>query len=211
MADTKISALTAVAAVADAQEMGLNDAGTSHKASMSQLKAYIGDALGNWSSADQSPAAATLTYITGSAIAVPVGKLRIGTQFHWFLDVSKTAFGTAVRTFHIRVGTLGTTGDAAIITFTGTLVPTAAADNGIIEIVATVRGPLSASCIMRGIFRLTHMLAVTGLSTRAMEILAVTSGTWDATTANLIVGLSVTTGAAEVLTFSQVHAEAKQL
>jgi len=211
MVDTKVSALTAVASVVDAQLIPVDDAGASKSVSMLQLKAYMGDQLGNWTTAAQSPAAATLTYITGSNIAVPVGKLRIGTQFRWLLDVSKTAFGTAVRTFHVRIGTAGTTGDAAVLTFTGTLVPTAVADNGVIEINVTIRGPLSASCIARGLFRLTHMLATTGLSTRATEILAVTSSAFDATVANLIVGLSVTTGAAEVLTFEQVITEAKQL
>jgi hypothetical protein len=211
VADTKVSALTAVASVIDAQEFPVNDAGASKKASMLQLKAYMADQMGNWSTAAQSPVAATLTYLTGSSIAVPVGKLRIGTQFRWVLDVSKSAAGTAIRTFHVRIGTAGTTGDAAVLTFTGVLVPTAVADNGIIRIAATIRGPLSASCIMRGIYELQHNLAATGLSTRAMEILAVTSAGFDATVANLIVGLSVTTGAAEVLTFEQVHTEAKQL
>lgn len=42
MADTKISALTAVASVADANEFAVNEAGTSKKASAAQVKTYIG-------------------------------------------------------------------------------------------------------------------------------------------------------------------------
>ena len=41
MADTKISALTGVASVADANEFAVNEAGTSKKASASQLSTYI--------------------------------------------------------------------------------------------------------------------------------------------------------------------------
>jgi hypothetical protein len=37
--------------------------------------------LWNFSTAAQSPAAATRTYITGSKVTVPSGKLQIGTCF----------------------------------------------------------------------------------------------------------------------------------
>jgi len=40
MADTKISALSAVAAVIDADEFAVNDAGTSKKASAVQVRSY---------------------------------------------------------------------------------------------------------------------------------------------------------------------------
>jgi len=211
MADTKISALTAASVAAAANELAINETGTSKKVTLTQVMALFGDALGNQSSATQAPAAATLTYLTGSDIDVPVGLLRVGTTFKWRLDLTKSAAGTAIRTFHVRLGTAGSTADAAIITFTGVLVPTAVVDQGFIDINVTIRGPISASCIARGSFALTHNLATTGLSTRAMELLGVTSGTFNATTANLVIGLSVTTGTAEVLTFQQVIAEAKNL
>ncbi|MBA3843512.1 MAG: hypothetical protein H0X39_13035 [Actinobacteria bacterium] len=171
----------------------------------------FGDSLANQSTADQAVTAATLTYLTGSLISVPAAKLRVGTIFIWRLSLSKTAAGIAARAFHVRVGTLGTTADAAVLTFTQTSLPTAVADDGYIEIVATVRGPLSASCIMQGQHRLMHNGNTAGLAAVPVHVLKATSAAFNATTASLKVGLTVTTGASEALTFQQVNGEAKNL
>jgi hypothetical protein len=178
----------------------------------SEMKSFIGDCLGNWSTAAQTPAAATLTYITGSSIAVPTGYLlRAGTQFRWQLEVSKTAFGTAARTFHIRVGTTGTTTDAAVLTFTSTSAPTAAADVGRIEIIATVR-VAGATATMKGSLLLTHNGNTAGLASIPVHIISpAVSSSFNGATAGLVIGLSLQTGTAEVITIEQVLAEAKQL
>jgi hypothetical protein len=145
-------------------------------------------------------------------MAIPVGKLRVGTRFIWRIDVTKTAAGTAARNWFIKLGTAGSTADATILTFASAL-GTAVVDTAYIEIMVTIKGPLSASCVARGMFRMKHKLAVTGFSTLAQheELVDVTSGTFDATTANLIVGLAVTTGASEVLTVQQCDVEAINL
>lgn len=205
-----IGGLVAVTAFADADELVTNESGVTKKVSGTLLKAWVGDMLKNQATAAQSISAATLTYITGSNISIPVGKLRIGTRFSWALDVTKTAAGTAARTFHVRLGTLGTTGDAAIHTITSAL-GTAVADQARIVIELTIRGPLSASCISRALFNMDHQLPATGFMTVKSEVIVNTSGTFDATTANLIIGLSVTTGASEVLSIEQCAAEAKNL
>jgi hypothetical protein len=206
-ADTPISGLAAASAMADANEFPINEAGTSKKLSGTLMKAWAGNVLRNVSTAAQSPAAGASTYLTNSNIAVPVGKLRIGTVFRWTLVFTKTGAGTAARSHIVRIGTLGTTGDAAIITLTsGT--PTGVIDTGKQVITVIIRGPLSASCIAHGASEGQHQLATTGLFAVEAELLSVTSGTFDATTANLIVGLSVTTGASELLTYQQVIAEA---
>ena len=210
MADTKISALTAATTVADANEFAINEAGTSKKVTGLLMKAYFGDSIGNQSTASQSPAAATLTYLTNSNLAVPVGKLRIGTIFKWKLSLSKTGAGTAANAFHVRLGTAGTTADAAILTFT-TGLGTAVIDNGQIEIMVTIRGPLSASCIAVGQFSFCHNLASTGHLVIPVSCIGVTSGVFNATTANLIAGLTVTSGASVAYTFLQVVGEAKNL
>jgi hypothetical protein len=210
MADTKISALTAAGSALAADEFAVNEAGTSKKVTGTQLLALFGDSMGNQSTATQAPTAATLTYLTGSNIAVPVGKLRVGTVFVWRVDMTKTAAGIAARTFHVRLGTAGTTGDAAILTFTSAL-GTAAVDQAWMQLIVTIRGPLSASCIARGYLNFDHEGPATGFMTVKSEVLGVTSGVFDATVANLIIGLSVTTGASEVITFQQVVAEAKNL
>ena len=198
------------AAGADANEYLINEAGVIKKITGTLIKAWLGNTMGNQSTAAQSPSAATLTYLTNSNIAIPVGKLRIGTTFNWSLDVTKTAAGSASRTFHVRLGTAGTTADTAIHTLTS-VAGTAAADLGRINIMVTIRGPLSASCISRCVYKLDHNLAATGFSTQKTEIVNNTSGTFDATTANLIIGLSVTTGASEVITFEQIQATARNL
>lgn len=165
---------------------------------------------GNASIAAQSPTAATLTYLTGSAINIPFGKLRIGTILHWVFDVTKTAAGTAATAFHVRIGTAGGTGDTAILTFT-LPVGTAVTDTGIVEIWATVRGPLTGSCILQGMLFMSHNLATTGLINVQEITILVTSSGFDATVANLIAGLTVTSGASVALTIQQVVAESLNL
>lgn len=214
---TKISGLSAVAAGADAQLAAVDDAGVTKSISLLQLKAYMGDQLQNQSTADQAVPAATLTYLAGSSIAVPVGKLRIGTFFTWRLFGTKTAAGvTTGRAIHVRIGTNGTTADAAVLTFTSAGTPAATVDTGVWEIDAIIRGPLSASCIASGALSLTRGLggaAAGGLLASGVytENLQATSAAFDATVANLIVGLSMTTAAAEAITFQGVMAEAKNL
>ena len=210
MADTKVSALTAATSFLDADEFPVNEAGISKKVSGTLLKAWIGDVLGNQSTADQTINASTTAYLTNSNMAVPVGKLRVGSVFLWRVWVNKTAAGTLGVVFTVRLGTAGTTADAAVLTFT---LPTATgvADEGYIDIVVTVRGPLSGSGILQGGLRMTHNLSATGFATIPCVSLAVTSSTFDVTTANLIVGLACTTPASTVLLFRQITAEAKNL
>jgi hypothetical protein len=208
VADTKISALTAAASFLLADELPVNEAGTSKKVTGLQMQTVL--ALNNQNTADLTPAAGASTYLTGASIAVPVGKLRIGTMFRWRLGFTKTNAGTAARSHIVRIGTAGTTSDAAILTFTsGT--PSGAVDAGWQEIVVTIRGPLSASCLAAGYSMAMHQLSTTGLFANETEVLQVTSGTFDATTANLIVGLSVTTGASEALTYQVVQVDALNL
>jgi hypothetical protein len=164
----------------------------------------------NASVADQTINAASSALLTGSLLAIPVGKLRIGTMLRFRLSVSKTAAGTAANTFIFRLGTNGTIADAAIITFT-LPVGTAVIDAAEIDITITIRGPLSVSCVAVGMLRLVHNLQITGFATVPCVVLSVTSGTFNATTANLFASLSCTTAVSTVLTFQQVQAEALNL
>jgi hypothetical protein len=210
MADTKISALPAASAVADANEVPINEAGTTKKITALQLAAYMGNKLNNASVADQA-ISATTAYVTNSNIPIPTGLLRIKTVFRWRIIVTKTAAGvTAGCAVLVKLGTLGTTGDATILTFTfGT--PTGAVDRAFIDVEVIIRGPLSASCIATGAARLSHDLAATGFSTLPGEVKQATSGVFNATTANLIMGLTITTTALSVWTVTGVTAEANNL
>jgi hypothetical protein len=166
--------------------------------------------LTNQSVADQTVNAAATALLTGSLLSVPAGGLRIGSAFRFMLVVSKTAAGTAGNVFTFRLGTTGTTSDAAICTFT---LPTATAvvDAATIEVVVIIRGPLSASCVAQGSLSLVHNLAATGFATVPCVVLSVLSGVFNATTANLKASLSCTTAASTVLTFQQVVVEAINL
>lgn len=213
MADTKISALTAATSVAATDQTVIVQGGASKMATAAMVRG----GLFNQSTTDQSVPAATLTYITNSNIAVPVGKLAIGTRFEWMLVGTKTAAGTTTgRAIHVRIGTLGTTGDAAILTFTSGGTPTATVDTGFWTIICTIRGPLSASCIASGGLNLNRGIgaaAAGGLLASGVntENLQVTSGTFDATVASLIVGLTMTTATAEAITFQVVQVTATNL
>lgn len=216
MADTTLESLT-LATLAELSDDDLvymvNSPGSSPAArglSLQKLRALMGDSLGNQATADQTINAATEAYLVGSNISIPVDKLRIGTVLKWTISLSKTAAGTAANTFNVRLGTAGTTADTAVLAFT-TGTATGVVDQGIVEIVVTVRGPLSASGVLQGYMRLTHELASTGLHNKASRVHHVTSAAFNVTTANLIIGVSCLTAASTVLTFQQVIAEAKNL
>lgn len=166
-----------------------------------------GITLSNFSVAAQTPAAATRTYITGSALTIPTNKMQIGTIFRWRFNMTKTAAGVAASTFDVAIGTLGTTGDAAILSFTkpaGTNV----VDEAWCEIEVIVRGPLSASGILSGQFTMIHNLAATGHAQIPAVVVNTVSGAFNVTTAGLIVGVCITSGAADAITIQQITADA---
>ena len=168
----------------------------------------------NCSVAAQTPSATVLTQLSGSSLAVPAGKLRIGTILRWRFDITKTGAGTATSAYHVRIGTGNNTSDAAILTFTKPA-GTAVIDTGVIDITCVVRGPLSASCILAGIFDMRHNLVSTGhnatRATATPEIIIAVSSGFDATVANLFASLSCTTGASDAITTQVMVAEALNL
>ena len=169
---------------------------------------------GNQSTADQATAAGTDTYLTGSSITIPTSRpLAIGTKFLWKIVATKTAAGAAAWSMIIRFGTAGTVSDTARLTFTQvTNVQTAAVDTGVWDIVAVVRGPIGASCIVAGGLNFTHHLAATGFSTVGTgDCYQITSAAFDCTTAGMIVGLSCNPGASGVFTFQVVQTDVRNL
>jgi len=164
----------------------------------------------NSSTADQVVSGATTAYLAGSAIAIPSGGLHVGTQFVWRMSVSKTAAGTAASSFLVKYGTTGTTSDATEITFTGAT-ETAAVDTGTITIIVTVRSVNSATGAWAGNFQLVHNGNTTGLATIPVNDINVTSASFNDTVASSIIGITVTTGTSDALTFQQVQASAFNL
>jgi hypothetical protein len=167
--------------------------------------------------ATQGISAATLTHIVGSDIVVPAGQLiQVRTMFQWQVWLTKTAAGTAARTFHVRLGLgsggVGATGDTLIASFTSAA-GTAAADNAYIEIAAICFSIASNLATFESSFMLSHNLASTGFSTTSNQIVtpATSSATRDISVAGLIASLSVTSGTSEALTIRQVIAQAFNL
>ena len=163
----------------------------------------------NYSVASQAPTAATRTYIIGSNIKIPSTKLKIGTIFRWRFNLTKTAAGVAASTFDIAFGTLGTTGDTARVSFAKPA-GTAVIDEATIEIIAVVRGPLSASGIVVGNFLLCHNLAATGHAIIPCVVVTTVSSAFDVTTPTNV-GVCITTGASDAITIQLVTAEAINL
>lgn len=163
----------------------------------------------NQAVAQQAFVAATIKYFVGSALAIPQGTyLRAGSRFKWTFCMTKTAAGTAASTIAIVFGTLGTTADTARVSFTKPA-GTAAADEAICEITATVRNLSDTAGVVVGTFSMGHNLENTGHAVIPYVTVTTVSAGFDNKVDGLIVGLVMTTGAADVVTVEQVQAEAQ--
>lgn len=163
----------------------------------------------NGSTAAQAPAASTRTYIAGSNIVFAAGSLQVLSMFRWTFNMTKTAAGIAASTFDICLGTLGTTGDTARVSFTKPA-GTAVVDEGKVIIEAILRGPIGASGVLAGHFTMTHNLAATGHAIIPCVDVQVQSAGFDVT-APTNIGVCITSGAADAITIQQVIAEAWNL
>lgn len=161
--------------------------------------------LTNWSTSSQGPGFASDTYLVGSAITIPASlRALAGTKYLCRFSLSKTAAGVANPTCIVRIGTTGSLADAAILTFTGAA-QTAVTDVGIVDVLVTFRA-VGASAVVQGAFSLLHNKGNTvGLS--GTDHMEVTSGTFDSTTASLVIGISLNYGASAAITVTQVQAE----
>jgi hypothetical protein len=204
VADSKISALTAVTTPAGSQQIPVNDGGTTKRLSLSQVNAYC-EPVSGANTAAVAPAAATDTYLSGSGLAITTSRLQAGSFYRLRGDISKTAAGTAAATFNVRFGTAGTTADAllAALALGG---QTAVADVGFFELLVNFR-VVGASAVVAASLSFWHQLATTGLNTTAaFARVAATSAAFNsaaAATATLGVSLNTGTGAAWTLTTIQ--------
>jgi len=183
---------------------------TSKRLSLKDDAGFIKGHVYNFSTASQAPAATVRTYVTGSNLAIPTGKLQIGTCFRWGFNMTKTAAGTATSAIAIAVGTAGTTADTDRVSFTKPA-GTAVIDEAWCEINCICRGPLSASGIFVGEFTMIHNLQITGHAIIPCVCVNTVSSAFDVTVANLIVGLTINTGTSDAITIQQVLSEAWNL
>lgn len=165
--------------------------------------------ISNYSGTQQQPAATTRTYINGSGLKIP-GGLKVGTRFRWRFNMTKTAAGTASSTIDIAVGAAGTTADTARVSFAK---PggSAAADEGVCTVEATVTAVDASTGKIKGEFTLGHNLASTGHATIPFVAVYAASANFDNTANDLYVGLCITTGASDVISIEWVTAEAENI
>src|SRR6185437_12742609 len=158
MADSKISALTAATSVAAADQFAIVQSGASKSATLAVLQSSVGAGYRNGSVTTVSAGYAADTYLAGSSVTVPAGGWKVGSQYWCGFDMVKTAAGTAAFTIIVRMGTLGTTGDAAILTL-AYAVGTAAIDTGWFEVYVDFRTVGSGtSAVIQGITKCSHHL-----------------------------------------------------
>jgi hypothetical protein len=141
------------------------------------------------------------TYMPGTKIdVVTVGSWKAGMVYRALFDMVKTAAGTATPILTLRMGTAGTTSDAAILTFTFTA-GTAAIDTGIFEVIAEFRSVgTGTAAVVAGVARCEHALAATGLTALGAAgtgIIPLASSGFNSETSNII-GLSFNGGASFV-------------
>lgn len=163
----------------------------------------------NSSGAAQTPAAATRTYITGTALSIPKTGLQVGTRARFRFNMTKTAAGTATSTIDVALGTAGTTADAAVLSFTKPA-GTAVADEAYCEVEVIVQS-IGASGVLVGEFTLGHNLSATGHAQIPFVAVNATSSATDLTRDSLIMGVCLTSGAADAITVTLVDAEMVRL
>jgi hypothetical protein len=168
-----------------------------------------------FSTATVSAGFAANTYMAGSGIAVPAtGAFVAGSSYHAVFDMVKTAAGTATPIITVVIGTAGTTGDAARLTFTFG-VGTAVVDTALIEVWAHFRTVGSGTAaVLVGVCTITHALAATGITTTGASgagQIAVVSAGFDSTPANQKIGVCFNGGSLFSGTCTLVEAEAKNL
>ena len=162
--------------------------------SLAFLKADRINAFGsnpsNASVASVSAGYASDTYLAGSSVMInTAGAWRVGGAYHLILDMTKTGAGTATPIFIVRMGTAGTTADAAILTLTFGA-GTAVADTGVFELWVNFRTVGSGtSAVIQGVIVCHHHLAATGLTTTGAAgagIIVGTSAGFNSTTPTIL-------------------------
>ncbi len=212
MPDTKLDGLPVATALAAADLLYIDQSNASKSITGTVLRSFIGAGLSNASTAVVSAAYAADTYLAGSAITIPTaGGWKASTQYHCGFDLVKTGAGTAAMTIIVRMGTLGTTGDAAIQTLTWGA-GTAAADTGWFTVEVGFNSVGSGtSAVITTVAVCVHHLAATGLiSTGASGTGILTPGVSSGfnSTTQTIIGLSINGGASFSGTNNRVQASA---
>lgn len=139
------------------------------------------------------------TYLSDTNVSL--ANVKAGTIIRFRFVITKTGAGTAAPAWNVRIGTAGTTSDTSRLSFTGTA-QTAVIDTAFVDIEVVFRSVGSGtSAVVAGGYRLTHNLATTGFANIACNAASAVSGGFDSTVANLLIGVSVNSGASSAWTF----------
>lgn len=157
------------------------------------------------STTQQVMSAGADTYLAGSSISVPNGKIKAGTIYRCKFDAVKTAAGIGQPAFRVRLGTAGTIADTAISAMVHAA-QTAVIDEGTIEVDLVFRNA-GASAIPQGMSRITHRLGNTGFSSGGSPTIINTGAAFNTTTTGLIIGTSVNPNTSASWTINFVSAE----
>jgi hypothetical protein len=180
------------------------DAVTDSLTERSSTRARVIGGVRNQSVAVQAYTTAEI-YLTGSSLIVPTHLLQAGATFYWRVVLTKTA-GTAVPVFTVRIGTLGTTGDASICAFTGFAGATSATDTAWVDILGIIR-TTGAAATSEWAIRATHALDITGFANLRSIDERKDGSTFNSTAASLIVGATFNHGTAGAGNIEMVTAE----
>jgi hypothetical protein len=164
----------------------------------------IGMGFNGSTSAQGSITAGTRTYLTGSQYRL--GKFVVTGTFRWTVSFTKTAVGTGTTVFDIAIGTLGTTGDTARVSFTGPT-ETATADTATIEIVGITRVVSASGIVAATLSQVNSSVTATPTTGFKTNAAYAASAAFDNSANNLFIGLCVTPGAADVFTVNNCTLE----
>lgn len=200
MADILIDNQSAPATPAAGKSVLWVDSTTKKQAQTDDAGHHYGTLSRNWATASQGPGFAADTYITNSGLLIPSPGLQVGQLFRWMVSLSKTAAGVATPILIVRLGSIQSTADAAVITLTGAAA-TAAAAGGHLIVTAQIR-TVSATGVVVAAFGFDASVLAFGGGIDGV------SGTLDLTArAGQYMGLSFNGGASAAITVSGVHAE----
>lgn len=207
---TDVTSLPAATSLADTDTLLGANGGALKEFDLNQLTAYFEQRgrQNNASVASQSPTGGTDTYVVGSNITIPIGRLQAKSRYRLRIWLDKTAAaGTASIVTTVRIGTGGTVTDSSKAPLTYGA-GTAATDEGVIDVDCTFRSVgAGTAAILQSNGILDHKLASTGLTNANSSIQKATSSGFDSTVANLIIGCSINTGTGATITLSHVTAE----
>jgi len=156
----------------------------------------------NFSVADQAVAAADV-YLTASGLLIPSFGVQVGTRIIWYVSAVKTAASTAAAIWTVRIGAAQAVGDTARITLTQGA-QSAVIDNGIAQIMVTVRSVSASGIIVGSVAWSGHHAAAVGFGN---GVSAAGAAFDNSALGGLFIGLSVNGGTAAAWTLTQVQGE----